>query len=109
MKKMDEKLSAKQTRALAVKIKKFQHEIETEEIGDDDSIDWRVAHVGDVGSDSWDMQLQEIELELEKKLTQHIKAEKAKKLQRLRQQAKIAKPHVEALALKQEKRKSKKL
>jgi len=109
MEKTSEQLNADEAKAFAVQIKKLESKIEEEELNGDDSIDWRVAHVGDVGSNSWNLQMQEIELELEKKLVQQLEAAKAKELQRLKKLAGIAKPHVEALALKQVKRPPKKL
>ena len=37
----------------AADIQDFETEIEAEELHGNDKFDWRVARVGDVGSDSW--------------------------------------------------------
>ncbi len=53
--------------------------------------------------------MQEIDLELEKLRARHAKNKRLKELRRIKELAGIAKPHVEALALKQVKRLPKKL
>jgi len=107
MAKIDEQLNADKAKAFTARIEKFEKEIEAEELHDGGKYDWNVARVGEVGSDSWNMNMQEVELELDKKLAQHAKSTNFKELQRIKQLAGIAKPHVEALALKHAKRKSK--
>ena len=102
------KLVVEKACSTAAKIRDFKIEIEYEELHSGDKFDWRVASVGDVGSDSWDANMQEIELELERLRTQHANKTRSQELQRITQLAGIAKPKVEALALKQMKRQTKK-
>ena len=109
MAKMNEQLSADEVKAFAANIDKFEKEIEAEEQRGDEKRDWRVARVGDVGSDSWNMSVQEIELELEKLRARKASKTEIAKVKRLKELAGIAKPHVKSLALKQAKRRSKKL
>ncbi len=106
---MDEQLSADEAKAFAANVGKLETEIESEELYGGGKYDWSVARVGDVGSDSWNMQMQEMDLELEKLQAKAGQKTKAKELQRLQQLAGIAKPHVDALAKKQAKRQIKKL
>jgi len=108
MKNMNEQLSADEAKAFAAQIEKFENEIEAEEQRGDEKKDWRVARVGDVGSDSWNMSMQEIDLELEKLRARDAHKTKADEIHRIKQLAGIAKPHVEALALKQAKKLGKK-
>jgi hypothetical protein len=88
----------------AADIRDFEAEIEAEELHGNDKCDWRVARVGDVGSDSWNANMQEIELELENLQTRSIKSAVTKHIKRMKQLAGIAMPKVEALALKQAKK-----
>lgn len=92
----------------AADIQDFEDEIEAEELLGNDKFDWRVARVGDVGSDSWNANMQEIDLELKKLQAQHAKSTAAKNIKRMQQLAGIAMPKVEALAVKQAKRQPKK-
>ena len=109
MTKLNEQLSADEAKAFAAKIEKLANEVETEKLHGDSKYDWRVARVGDVGSDNWNDQMQEIDLELEKLEAKHARNAKTKELQRIKQLAGIAKPQVDALALKQATRQTKKL
>ena len=109
MKNLNEQLSADEAKAFAAKIEKFENEIEAEEQRGDEKRDWRVARVGDVGSDSWNMNMQEIELELERLRARDARKTKTEELNRIKQLAGIAKPKIKVLALKQAKRRSKKL
>jgi len=109
MNNLNEQLNADEVKAYAARVEKFEKEIEAEEQRGDEKSDWRVARVGDVGSDSWNMNMQEIDLELEKLRARHAKNKRLKELRRIKELAGIAKPHVEALALKQVKRLPKKL
>lgn len=101
-------LSADEAKTFAAHIEKLENEIEAEEIHDDGDVDWRVRRVGDVGSDSWNAQMQEIDLELEKLQAKTAHKTKADEIQRMKQLAGIAKPHVEALAHRQVKKLTKK-
>ena len=109
MTKMNEQLSADEAKAFAAKVGKLADEVEVEKLCGDSKYDWRVARVGDVGSATWNDQMQEIDLELEKLKAKHASNAKAKELQRIKQLAGIAKPQIDALALKQAKRQTKKL
>jgi len=109
MKNLNEQLSADEVKAFAAKIEKFENEIEAEERRGDEKRDWRVARVGDVSSDSWNMNMQEIELELEKLRARDARKTKTEELNRIKQLAGIAKPKIKALALKQANRRPKKL
>ena len=109
MAKMNEQISADEAKAFVAKIGNFENEIEAEELHGGGKYDWRVARVGDVGSDSWNMNMQEIELELEKQTARDAQKAKTEHLQRIKELAGIAKPHVKSLALKQAKRRPKKL
>lgn len=109
MPKINEQLSAHAAKAFATYIEKLENEIEIEEWYGGGKYDWRVARVGDVGSDSWNMNMQEIDLELEKLRARNVRKTKTEELNRIKQLAGIAKPHVKALATKQAKRLPKKL
>lgn len=109
MKKENGKWGADDAKAFATKIENLEKEIADEETSDDGKIDWRVMRFGDVGSDSWNMHTQELNLELEKLKAQHAHETKSQELNRLKQLAGIAMPHVETLAIKQAKRQIKKL
>lgn len=109
MAKMNEQISADEAKAFAAQIEKFEKEIEAEELHGGSKYDWRLMRVGDVGSDSWNMNMQEIELELEKLRARDAHKTKTEKLNRIKQLAGIAKPKVKALAVKQAKRRPKKL
>lgn len=109
MAKMNEQLNAEEAKAFAADIEKFEKEIEAEKQRGDEKRDWRVARVGDVGSDSWNMNAQEIDLELEKLRARKASKTETAKVKRLKELAGIAKPHVTKLALKQAKRRSQKL
>ena len=105
------KKNGKQSRLDAGKACKFtayirdlEKEIEDEELHGNGKFDWRVARVGDVCSDSWNANMQEIELELENLQTRSIKSAVTKDIKRMKQLAGIAMPKVEALALKQAKK-----
>jgi len=106
--KISEQLSSDEAKAFASQIGKLENEVEAEELYGSSGFDWRVTRVGEVGSDSWNMHMQEIELELEKKLAQQAAQAKIKELNRIKELAGIAKPEVEALATKQSKRQIKK-
>ena len=106
MKKLNKKkkiLNTNDAKTFAAKIRDLEDEIE-EEIHSGDKFDWRSIKVGEVGSDSWNTNTQEIELELERLRTQSVKSAAAKALRRMKQLAGIAMPKVEALALKQAKK-----
>ena len=109
MAKMNEQISADEAKAFAAQIEKFEKEIEAEELHGGSKYDWRLMRVGDVGSDSWNMNMQEIELELEKLRARDAHKTKTEHLQRIKELSGIAKPHVKSLALKQAKRRPKKL
>jgi len=102
--KLCEQTNVKDTSEFTAHIRDLEDEIEEEELHGNDKFDWRVARVGDVGSDSWNAQMQEIELELERLRTQSVKSAAAKALRRMKHLAGIAMPKVEALALKQAKK-----
>lgn len=106
--KLGKQTNAKSAREFAADIRKLKNEVETEELNSDSKHDWRHARVGNVGSETWNAQMQEIELELEKQKTKQANKTKSKDIQRMEQLAGIAKPKVEALAVKQAKRQLKK-
>ena len=109
MTKLNEQHSADEAKAFAAQIEKFEKEIEAEELHGGSKYDWRLMRVGDVGSDSWNMNMQEIELELEKLRARDAHKTKTTKVKRIKELAGIVKPHVKSLALKQAKRRPKKL
>lgn len=88
----------------AADIRDLKDEIEAEELHGNDKFDWRSNKVGEVGSDSWNTNTQEIELELDRLRAQSVKSAAAKALRRMKQLAGIAMPKVEALAAKQAKK-----
>lgn len=107
MKKLNKKkkiLNTNDAKTFAARIRDFEAEIEEEELHGNEKFDWSVARVGDVDSDSWNAQMQEIELELERVQAQYAKSAAAKALRRMKHLAGIAMPKVEALALKQAKK-----
>lgn len=107
MKKLNKKpkiLDTNDAKTFAAKIRDLEDEIEEEELHSDDKFDWRSIKVGEVGSDSWNTNTQEIELELEKQQAQHTKSTIAKSIKRMKQLAGIAMPKVDALAVKQAKK-----
>jgi len=107
--KMNERWTADEAKAFIAHIEKLKNEIETEKLYNDGNINWRVARVGDVGSKSWNMHMQEIDLELERLQAQQAHNAKIKEIQRIKQLAGIAGEKVDALATKQAKRQIKKL
>ena len=109
MTKMNEHWTADEAKVFAAHIEKMENEIETEKLYDDGDVDWRVRRFGDVGSDSWNMHMQEIDLELEKLQAQKSHKAKIKEIQRIKQLAGIAGEEVDALAAKHAKRQIKKL
>lgn len=104
MKKLNEQHSADEAKAFAAQIEKFEKEIEAEELRGGSKYDWRLMRVGDVGSDSWNMNMQEIELELEKLRARKASKTETAKVKRIKELAGIAKPHVKSLVLKQVKK-----
>ena len=104
MSKIYEQLGTGEVKAFAKWIEKLEKEIEEQELNGGAKYDWRVARVGNVDSESWNEHMQEIELELEKMAAARFNSASAKELQRIKQLAGIAKPHVAALATKQAKR-----
>ena len=112
MKKLNKKpkiLDTNDAKIFAARIRDLKDEVEEEELHGNDKFDWSVARVGDIGSDSWNAQMQEIDLELEKLQAQYAKSTAAKSIKRMQQLAGIAMPKVEALAVKQAKRQPKEL
>ncbi len=101
--------NADEAKVFAAHIEKLENEIETEKLYDESDIDWHVARVGEIGSDSWNMHMQEIDLELEKVQARQAHKTKVKEIQRIKQLAGIAGEKVDALAAKQAKRQIKKL
>lgn len=107
MKKLNKKpkiLNTNDAKTFAARIRDLEDEIKKEELHSDDKFDWRSIKVGEVGSDSWNTNTQEIELELERLRTQSVKSAAAKALRRMKHLAGIAMPKVESLALKQAKK-----
>jgi len=107
MKKLNKKpkiLNTNDAKTFAARIRDLEDEIKKEELHSDDKFDWRSIKVGEVGSDSWNTNTQEIELELERLRTQSVKSAAAKALRRIKHLAGIAMPKVESLALKQAKK-----
>jgi hypothetical protein len=107
MTKMNERWTADEAKAFIAHIEKLKNEIETEKLYNDGNINWRVARVGDVGSKSWNMHMQEIDLELEKLQTRQAHNSKTDEIKRIKQLAGIVDVKVDDLATKQAKRRPK--
>ena len=101
MTKMNERWTADEAKAFIAHIEKLKNEIEAEKFYDAGNINWRVARVDELGSDSWNMHMQEIDLELEKLQTRQAHNSKTDEIKRIKQLAGIVDVKVDALATKQ--------